>query len=94
MQKSAMESRKRRKNYVGGLEERVSKCTHHNQELVNKVKNLEQQNESLMTQLRRLQEIVRSTSNKTTQATTCVMVGWEFGLERLARKLLIYFIVY
>lgn len=79
--KSAMESRKRRKDYLWGLENRVSQCTMQNQELVKKVKDLESQNETLLSQLKRLQDIVRSTSNKTTQATTCVMVLLlSFGL--------------
>nr|XP_039271829.1 cyclic AMP-responsive element-binding protein 3-like protein 4 [Styela clava] len=79
--KSAMESRKRRKEYLGGLENRVSQCTMQNSELLKKVKDLENENQTLLSQLKRLQDIVRSTSNKTTQATTCVMVLLlSFGL--------------
>lgn len=82
--KSAMESRKRRKVYLGGLENRVAQCTMQNTELLKKVKNLETQNQSLLSQLKKLQEIVRSSSgitSKTTQATTCVMILLlSFGL--------------
>lgn len=69
-----MESRRRKKDYVGGLESRVSDCTKRNQELNNKLKELERQNETLMSQLKRLQDVVRNTTSKTTQAATCMMV--------------------
>ena len=41
---SAAESRKRKKNYVEGLEERVEKCTKMNRSLQYKVTNLEKEN--------------------------------------------------
>lgn len=82
--KSAMESRKRRKEYLGGLESRVAQCTTQNSQLLKKVNDLETQNQSLLTQLKTLQDIVRSSSgitSKTTQATTCVMILLlSFGL--------------
>uniref|UniRef100_UPI00358DFEB4 cyclic AMP-responsive element-binding protein 3-like protein 4 n=1 Tax=Myxine glutinosa TaxID=7769 RepID=UPI00358DFEB4 len=71
---SAQESRRRKKEYVDGLESRVATCTTHNYELQRKVHHLEQQNTSLLSQLRRLQEMVRNTSTKGAQTGTCVMV--------------------
>ena len=44
---SAAESRKRKKNYVEGLEERVEKCTKMNRSLHDKVINLEKENRSV-----------------------------------------------
>uniref|UniRef100_A0A8C4R803 cAMP responsive element binding protein 3 like 3 n=1 Tax=Eptatretus burgeri TaxID=7764 RepID=A0A8C4R803_EPTBU len=71
---SAQESRRRKKEYVDGLESRVSTCTTHNYELQRKVHHLEQQNTSLLSQLRRLQEMVRNTSTKGAQTGTYMMV--------------------
>lgn len=72
--KSAQESRRKRKVYVGGLESRVLKYTAQNQELQNKVQLLEEQNLSLLDQLRRLQAMVLQVANKSTSSSTCVMV--------------------
>ncbi|XP_037350910.1 cyclic AMP-responsive element-binding protein 3 [Talpa occidentalis] len=72
--KSAQESRRKKKVYVGGLESRVLKYTAQNLELQNKVHLLEEQNLSLLDQLRRLQAMVIQVSNKTTSSSTCVLV--------------------
>ncbi|XP_077003875.1 cyclic AMP-responsive element-binding protein 3 isoform X6 [Tamandua tetradactyla] len=72
--KSAQESRRKKKMYVGGLESRVLKCTAQNLELKNKVQLLEEQNLSLLDQLRKLQAIMIQISNKSSSSSTCVLV--------------------
>ncbi|XP_006886885.1 PREDICTED: cyclic AMP-responsive element-binding protein 3 [Elephantulus edwardii] len=72
--KSAQESRRKKKVYVGGLESRISKYTAQNLELQNKVQLLEEQNLSLLDQLRKLQALVIQISNKTSSSSTCVLV--------------------
>ncbi|KAM4707392.1 cyclic AMP-responsive element-binding protein 3 [Discoglossus pictus] len=72
--RSAQESRKKKKEYVDGLENRVSVCTAHNQQLQKKVQQLQKQNMSLLQQLRNLQDLLRQTGVKTTTTSTCVMV--------------------
>nr|XP_046248492.1 cyclic AMP-responsive element-binding protein 3-like protein 3-A [Scatophagus argus] len=71
---SAQESRKKKKEYIDGLENRMAACNAHNQELQRKVSQLERCNMSLMEQLRRLQALVMNTSNKPAQTGTCVLV--------------------
>lgn len=71
---SAQDSRKRKKEYIDGLEDRVKACTEENLELVKKIKILQSQNQSLTTQLRRLQALVTRGSVKTVQPATCLMV--------------------
>ncbi|KAM5330291.1 cyclic AMP-responsive element-binding protein 3 isoform 2-T3 [Glossophaga mutica] len=72
--KSAQESRRKKKVYVGVLENRVLKYTAQNLELQNKVQLLEEQNLSLLDQLRRLQAMVIQIANKTSSSSTCVLV--------------------
>ncbi|KAM4629185.1 cyclic AMP-responsive element-binding protein 3-like protein 3-A isoform 2-T2 [Polymixia lowei] len=71
---SAQESRKKKKEYIDGLESRMAACNAHNQELQRKVFRLEKSNTSLMEQLRRLQALVMNSSNKPAQTGTCVLV--------------------
>ncbi|XP_071388338.1 cyclic AMP-responsive element-binding protein 3-like protein 3-A [Centroberyx affinis] len=71
---SAQESRKKKKEYIDGLESRMAACNAHNQELQRKVFQLEKCNTSLMEQLRRLQALVMNSSNKPAQTGTCVLV--------------------
>ncbi|XP_012687648.2 cAMP responsive element binding protein 3-like 3 like [Clupea harengus] len=71
---SAQESRKKKKTYVDGLENRVAVCTAHNQELQKKVQLLQKQNMSLIEQLKKLQAIVKISTMKTTTTSTCIMV--------------------
>uniref|UniRef100_A0A1A8EYK1 cAMP responsive element binding protein 3-like 3 n=2 Tax=Nothobranchius korthausae TaxID=1143690 RepID=A0A1A8EYK1_9TELE len=71
---SAQESRKKKKEYIDGLETRMAACNTHNQELQRKVSQLEKCNMSLMEQLRRLQAMVMNSSNKPVQTGTCVLV--------------------
>ncbi|NXH48724.1 CR3L3 protein, partial [Dicaeum eximium] len=71
---SAQESRKKKKEYIDGLESRMSACTAQNQELQRKVLHLEKQNSSLLEQLKKLQALLVQSSNKAAQTGTCVAV--------------------
>ncbi|XP_057688692.1 cAMP responsive element binding protein 3-like 3 like [Corythoichthys intestinalis] len=71
---SAQESRKKKKVYVDGLENRVAVCTAHNVELQKKVQLLQKQNISLIEQLRKLQAVVKMSTLKSSTTSTCVMV--------------------
>ncbi|XP_026461676.1 probable basic-leucine zipper transcription factor J isoform X2 [Ctenocephalides felis] len=71
---SAQDSRKRKKEYVDGLEDRVKQCTEENQSLMKRIKVLQNQNQSLATQLRKLHSMLAKGTNKTTQPATCLMV--------------------
>ncbi|NXF99650.1 CR3L3 protein, partial [Sakesphorus luctuosus] len=71
---SAQDSRRRRKIYVDGLENRVAVCTAQNHELEKKVQQLQKQNMSLLRQLWKLQTLVRRSTPKTTKRTTCTMI--------------------
>ncbi|XP_029296359.1 cAMP responsive element binding protein 3-like 3 like [Cottoperca gobio] len=71
---SAQESRKKKKVYVDGLENRVAICTAHNLELQKKVQMLHKQNISLIEQLRKLQAMVKMSTMKASTTSTCVMV--------------------
>lgn len=71
---SAQDSRKRKKEYVDGLENRVKLCTVQNAQLQKKVEQLEKQNGSLLLQLKRLQTLVANSSGRNAQTSTCVMV--------------------
>ncbi|KAE8588903.1 hypothetical protein XENTR_v10022805 [Xenopus tropicalis] len=71
---SAQDSRRRKKEYIDGLESRVAACSSQNQELHKKVVELEKHNISLITQLRKLQTLIKQTSNKAAQTSTCVLI--------------------
>ncbi|KAM6167512.1 cyclic AMP-responsive element-binding protein 3-like protein 3 [Erethizon dorsatum] len=71
---SAQESRKKKKEYIDGLETRMSACTAQNQELQRKVLHLEKQNLSLLEQLKKLQALVVQSTSKSAQMGTCVTV--------------------
>ncbi|XP_060642142.2 cyclic AMP-responsive element-binding protein 3-like protein 3 isoform X1 [Anolis sagrei] len=71
---SAQESRKKKKEYIDGLESRMSACTAQNQELQRKVVHLEKQNLSLLQQLKKLQGLVMHSSSKAAQTSTCIAV--------------------
>ncbi|XP_036412165.1 cyclic AMP-responsive element-binding protein 3-like protein 3-B isoform X2 [Colossoma macropomum] len=71
---SAQESRKKKKEYVDGLEGRMAACSAQNLELQKKVIQLEKTNTSLMEQLRRLQALVMNGSCKPAQTGTCILV--------------------
>ncbi|XP_038634043.1 cyclic AMP-responsive element-binding protein 3-like protein 3 [Scyliorhinus canicula] len=71
---SAQESRKKKKEYIDGLENRMAACTAQNYELQRKVIRLEKQNTTLIQQLRKLQTLVMHSTGKTAQTGTCIMV--------------------
>lgn len=71
---SAQESRKRKKDYVDGLENRVKLCTSENVRLQKKVQTLETQQRSLLDQIKHLQSIISNSTGKTVQTSTCLMV--------------------
>ncbi|NXB73681.1 CREB3 protein, partial [Donacobius atricapilla] len=71
---AAQDSRRRRKIYVDGLENRVAACTAENHELEKKVQQLQKQNMSLLGQLQKLQALVRQSAPKTTRRKTCTMI--------------------
>lgn len=70
---SAQDSRKRKKEYVDGLEDRVKQCTEENMTLLKRIKVLQSQNQSLAGQLKRLQALIQK-GNKSAQPATCLMV--------------------
>lgn len=53
---------------------RVKQCTEENLSLMKKIKILQSQNQSLMTQLKKLQLTLAKTTTKTAQPATCLMV--------------------
>ncbi|XP_060762598.1 cyclic AMP-responsive element-binding protein 3-like protein 3-A [Neoarius graeffei] len=71
---SAQESRKKKKEYLDGLEGRMAACSAQNMELQKKVAQLEKTNTSLMEQLRRLQALVINSANKPAQTGVCILV--------------------
>ncbi|XP_072449875.1 cyclic AMP-responsive element-binding protein 3-like protein 3 isoform X2 [Chiloscyllium punctatum] len=71
---SAQESRKKKKEYIDGLENRMAACTAQNHELQRKVIRLEKQNMTLLQQLRKLQTLVMHSTGRTAQTSTCIMV--------------------
>ncbi|XP_016077070.1 PREDICTED: cyclic AMP-responsive element-binding protein 3-like protein 4 [Miniopterus natalensis] len=71
---SAQDSRRRKKEYIEGLESKVAAFAAQNQELQKKIQELERHNISLVTQLRQLQMLITQTSNKAAQTSTCVLI--------------------
>ncbi|XP_053224677.1 cyclic AMP-responsive element-binding protein 3-like protein 4 [Podarcis raffonei] len=78
---SAQDSRRRKKEYIDGLESRVAACSVQNQELRKKVRELETHNMSLLGQLQKLQGLIKQTSTKAAQTSTClVIIIFSLGL--------------
>lgn len=71
---SAQDSRKRKKEYVDGLEERVKKCSDENQSLIKRIRLLQSQNQNLMNQMKKMQMLLAKGTSKTAQPATCLMV--------------------
>ncbi|KAM7400837.1 hypothetical protein PAMA_005151 [Pampus argenteus] len=69
---SAQESRKKKREYVDSLEERMSACSAHNLQLQRKIQQLEETNNALLEQLSRVQ--TPNSSSKTTHRGTCILV--------------------
>ncbi|XP_025022981.1 cyclic AMP-responsive element-binding protein 3-like protein 4 isoform X2 [Python bivittatus] len=78
---SAQDSRRRKKEYLDGLESRVAACSAQNQDLKKKVQQLENHKESLLDQLQKLQGLLKQTSAKAVQTSTCLVILLvSFGL--------------
>lgn len=71
---SAQDSRRRKKEYIDGLESRVAACSAQNKELQRTVNQLEKHNVSLVAQLHRLQALIKQTATKAAQTSTCLMI--------------------
>ncbi|XP_017773697.1 PREDICTED: uncharacterized protein LOC108560584 [Nicrophorus vespilloides] len=70
---SAQDSRKRKKEYVDQLEEKARRTDEENEILKKRVKLLNKENTKLYEQLKKLQELLFSSSSKATP-TTCLMI--------------------
>lgn len=70
---SAQDSRKRKKEYVDGLEDRVKQCHEENVQLLKRINDLQKDNQSLVGQVKRLQAFIQK-ENKSAQPTTCLLV--------------------
>lgn len=70
---SAQDSRKRKKEYVDGLEERVKQCSDENSQLKKNVCTLQTENERLKAALKRLQNAI-APGGTTAQPATCLLV--------------------
>ncbi|XP_044256413.1 uncharacterized protein LOC123006192 isoform X2 [Tribolium madens] len=71
---SAQDSRKRKKEYVDGLEEKVRRGSEENRNLMQRVKELQKKNKTLMAHINKLQSLIfNSTSSKATPST-CLMI--------------------
>lgn len=71
---SAQDSRKRKKEYMDNMEDRVKASYDQNQELKDKITILESQNKTLAAQLRRLHQIVVNGGFRNGQTSTALMV--------------------
>ncbi|XP_054483322.1 cyclic AMP-responsive element-binding protein 3-like protein 4 isoform X2 [Anoplopoma fimbria] len=71
---SAQDSRRRRKEYIDGLESRAVSCSAQNKELQRTVEQLEKRNMSLLAQLRQLQSLIKQTVSKGAQTSTCLLL--------------------
>lgn len=71
---SAQDSRKRKKEYMDGLEERVKQCSEENQHLIKRLKVLQTQNHDLMSKMKKLQTLLTKSTGKTAQPATCLMI--------------------
>ncbi|XP_076593608.1 cyclic AMP-responsive element-binding protein 3-like protein 4 [Chaetodon auriga] len=71
---SAQDSRRRRKEYIDGLESRAAACSAQNKELQRTVEQLEKRNMSLLAQLQQLQSLIKQTVSKGAQTSTCLLI--------------------
>ncbi|XP_016112547.1 cyclic AMP-responsive element-binding protein 3-like protein 4 [Sinocyclocheilus grahami] len=71
---SAQDSRRRKKEYIDGLESRVVVCSSQNKELQRTVDQLEKHNVTLVAQLHKLQALIKQTATKAAQTSTCIMI--------------------
>lgn len=71
---SAQDSRRRKKEYMDNMEERVKQCTAEKEQLQMKIDQLESRNKTLAGQLRRLHQIIVNGGFKQSQTSTAMMV--------------------
>jgi len=71
---SAQDSRKRKREYLDSMEDRVAICSDENKELKDKIRTLESQNKTLAAQLRRLHQMVVNGGMRQGQTSTALMV--------------------
>lgn len=71
---SAQDSRKRKREYLDSMEDRVKVCNDENDQLKEKIEALETQNKTLAAQLRRLHQMVVSGGSRNGQTSTALMV--------------------
>ena len=73
---SAQDSRKRKKEYLDNMEDRVRACTDENEQLHKRIEQLESQNKTLAGQLKRLHQIIVNGgfTTRQNQTSTAMMV--------------------
>lgn len=71
---SAQDSRKRKKEYVDGLEERVKRGSEENRNLLQRVRMLQRQNKTLIAHVNKLQALIRNSTTSKATPSTCLMV--------------------
>ncbi|KAK5861663.1 hypothetical protein PBY51_017121 [Eleginops maclovinus] len=71
---SAQDSRRRRKDYIDGLESRAVACSVQNKELQRTVDQLEKRNMSLLAHLQQLQSLIKHTVSRGAQTSTCLLI--------------------
>merc|ERR1719193_834663 len=71
---SAQDSRKRKREYLDTMEDKVKICNDENEQLKEKIEALESQNKTLAAQLRRLHQLVVSGGARHGQTSTALMV--------------------
>ncbi|XP_076261989.1 uncharacterized protein LOC143197428 [Rhynchophorus ferrugineus] len=71
---SAQDSRKRKKEYVDGLEERVKRGSEENKNLLQRVRELQRQNRTLIAHVNRLQALICNSTTSKATPSTCLMV--------------------
>lgn len=73
---SAQDSRRRKKEYLDNMEDRVRACTEENSQLHKRIEQLESQNKTLASQLKRLHQIIVNGgfTTRQNQTSTAMMV--------------------
>lgn len=71
---SAQDSRKRKKEYVDNLEERVRRGSEENKNLLQRVKALQRQNKTLIAHVNKLQALICNSTTSKATPSTCLMV--------------------
>lgn len=72
---SAQDSRKRKRVYMDGLEDRVKQCSDENMSLQKRIRLLETENKSLLSQLKRLQNILTGQGGNAGTTTVAAISG-------------------